>query len=137
MGRSLLVDSVPELPQEPLVVFLGHLEDPVDELLPVVHVELPDVDRLVYLLLDAVVLRERLQDARPQPVVGGQPLDGGPLEGLLVLVVPAGPRRVPLASEGALHPPPAPAHAPAHVPAHFPARLPPRPGPLEPVDLHS
>lgn len=121
MQRNCLnipVDAVPELLEELLVVFFGDLEDPVNELLPVGEVHLRHVHHAAVLVLAVLVLDVGLNDARPEPVVGRQLLDSGPLQGLLVLVDPA----VPRACEHVFHAPARPAHAPA---AHVPARTPP------------
>lgn len=111
---------MPELPQEPLVVFLSHPEDPVYELLLVVHVELPQVHRFTvhhHLIVLVVVVRERLDDARPQAIVRGQSLDRGPFQRLFVFVIR--PARV---SEHVLHAPTTPpARALAHYARHRPA----------------
>lgn len=126
---DILINSVSELPQELLVVLLGDPEDSVDESLPVVDVQLPHVHFSVeqprVVTVDspivAIVFREGLDDAGPQPIVGRKLLDRRPPERLFLVVGAAvAPPRTRTASGGehVFHVPTRSAHTSAYASAH-------------------
>nr|GLL17791.1 Os06g0555101 [Ipomoea trifida] len=112
---------------KPLVIFLGDLKRTVDEVLSDVHVEFSDVDLLVHDLV-ILVVGVGFEDGLSEAVVGGELLQGGPAESLLVLLGPSAPPRR-HRSKHLLHEPTRPArastHAPAEVPTEVSAHLPP------------
>ena len=106
--RNLLINSAPEFFQELLIIFLSNLKNPVNKLLFLIGIQLPDINFLVrhfLLALAQFLFCECLKDTSSQPIICWQSLNSSPSESLFIFIHTHTPAGMPAAGKYIFHSP--------------------------------